>query len=96
MEFPEMTGLSKQNLSYMPQFAAEYSSDLIIQQPVGEIPWGHNIMIFTMIKDKIIRAWYISKTIENGWSRNVLNLQIKTDLYAPDGKAIINFQHTLP
>ncbi|SRR5260221_9850880 len=48
-EFPGMKGLSTQNLSYMRQFASEYSSPEILQQAVGEIPWGH----ITILLDKI-------------------------------------------
>lgn len=95
-EFPEMKGLSYQNISYMRQFALEYKGREILQQLVGEIPWGHNIVIFSSIKEERERLWYIQKTIENGWSRNVLNLQIKTNLYARDGKSITNFKNTLP
>ena len=95
-EFPEMTGLSAQNLKYMRKFAEEYTRDEISQQAVDQIPWGHNIKILYEIKSREERLWYIRKTIENGWSRNVLNLQIKTNLYARDGKGINNFQSTLP
>ena len=95
-EFPEMTGLSAQNLKYMRKFAEEYTRDEISQQAVDQIPWGPNIKILYEIKSREERLWYIRKTIENGWSRNVLNLQIKTNLYARDGKGINNFQSTLP
>ena len=95
-EFPEMKGLSYQNISYMRQFAFEYKNDQFLQQAIGEIPWGHNITIFSQIKNLEQRLWYAQKTIENGWSRNVLNMQIKTNLYARDGKGINNFSSTLP
>lgn len=39
---------------------------------------------------------YMCKTIENGWSRNVLVLQIESNLYHRQGKAISNFSRTLP
>ena len=95
-EFPEMKGLSYQNISYMRQFAIEYNKTAILQQAVGEIPWGHNITIFSKIKENNQRLWYAQKTIENGWSRNVLSLQIQSNLYARDGKSSNNFQSTLP
>ena len=95
-EFPEMRGLSYQNISYMRQFAIEYSNNEILQQAIGEIPWGHNITIFSKLKEANQRIWYAQKTIENGWSRNVLSLQIQSNLYARDGKSINNFQSTLP
>lgn len=40
--------------------------------------------------------FYIVQTIENNWSREVLALQVKTNLYVRTGKAITNFKHTLP
>lgn len=95
-EFPNMRGLSIQNIAYMRQFAQEYGDLQIIQQLVGEIPWGHNLLILSKIKDQKQRAWYIEKTIENGWSRNVLVLQIESNLYERQGKAITNFKETLP
>lgn len=48
------------------------------------------------VKDPTARTWYIQKTIENGWSRNILVLQIESDLYKRQGGAITNFERTLP
>jgi predicted nuclease of restriction endonuclease-like (RecB) superfamily len=95
-DFPEMKGLSAQNLEYLRKFAEEYTKDEIGKQAVDQIPWGHNIKIFYDIKNKQERFWYIQKTIENGWSRNVLSLQIQSNLYVRDGKSNNNFQDTLP
>lgn len=96
-EFPEMTGLSYQNISYMRQFVIEYRDQEILQQAIGEIPWGHNITIFSKIKNYNKRIWYAQKTIEHGWSRNILLHQIESDLYSRDGKSINNFdKHLLP
>ncbi|MCC8462274.1 MAG: PDDEXK nuclease domain-containing protein [Rickettsia endosymbiont of Ecitomorpha arachnoides] len=95
-EFPEMKGLSYQNLSYMRQFFVEYNNDQILQQAVGEIPWSHNIYIFSKLKNINQRIWYAQQTIENGWSRNVLSLQIKSNLYERSAKGINNFSNTLP
>lgn len=81
------------------------SSDLstFIQQPVGQltegitqIPWGHNILIFSKSKDIREAKFYICETIANNWSRDVLALQIKSNLYERQGKAVSNFSLTLP
>lgn len=40
--------------------------------------------------------FYVQKTIENNWSRNILGLQIESDLYNRKGKSISNFKNTLP
>lgn len=94
--FPGMKGLSKQNLWYMRQFATAYSQDEIVQQLVGELPWGHHIEIFSHVKDIPTCFWYIRKTIENGWSRNVLVMNIEAQAHLKLGAASTNFVATLP
>jgi predicted nuclease of restriction endonuclease-like (RecB) superfamily len=61
-----------------------------------KMPWMHNITIIEKIKDKTEAAFYINETIENNWSRAVLEMQIESNLYGRQGKAINNFKHTLP
>jgi len=63
----------------------------LVQQLVALIPWGHNILIFTMSKELKEALFYIQKTKENNWSRDTLALQIKSGLYTRQGKAITNF-----
>lgn len=42
-------------------------------------------------------AWfYVTKTIENDWSRDMLLNVIDSDLYHREGKALSNFCSTLP
>jgi predicted nuclease of restriction endonuclease-like (RecB) superfamily len=94
--FPEMKGFSQTNIKYMVQFAREYSDFTISQQAVGQIPWGHNIILLQKLKTIEERLWYANKTVENGWSRNVLLHWLDSNLYNREGKAITNFQNTLP
>jgi predicted nuclease of restriction endonuclease-like (RecB) superfamily len=94
--FPELKGFSERNLKYMRAFAEAYPDNLIVQQLVALIPWGHNLKILDSLKDYHQRIWYIQKAIENGWSRNVLVHQIESQLYYRQGKAITNFEQTLP
>jgi predicted nuclease of restriction endonuclease-like (RecB) superfamily len=61
-----------------------------------QIPWGHNILIFSKIKDVQEAIFYVQQTIENNWSRAVLEYQIEINLYQRQGKAITNFKNTLP
>jgi predicted nuclease of restriction endonuclease-like (RecB) superfamily len=95
-EFPQMTGLSRTNLLYMRAFAEAYPDESIVQQAVGQIPWGHNIRILDMVKGQELRLWYVQQTIVNGWSRNVLGLQIESRLHERQGEAITNFEAVLP
>lgn len=96
LEFPELKGFSRTNLLYMRLFAEAYPDEAIVQQAVGRIPWGHIVRILDKVKDPAEREFYITKTIENGWSRNVLEIQIETGLYLRQGKAFTNFEVTLP
>ena len=65
-------------------------------QPVAEIPWGHNRILLTKVKDPAVRLWYAQMTLQHGWSRNILELQIGNDLHGRQGKAVTNFKRTLP
>ena len=68
----------------------------LVQQLVPQLPWGHNIMLWEQVKDLPTRLWYMRQTMEHGWSRNILALQIQSRAHARQGKAITNFQRTLP
>jgi len=63
---------------------------------IALIPWGHNVSIIEQVKDINQALFYINKTIENNWSRAVLEYQIEGDLYGRQGKAVTNFNLTLP
>ena len=94
--FPEMKGFSHRNLKYMVHFAKEYPDFSIGQQVVAQIPWGHNILLLQKLETLQDRLWYAHKTIEHGWSRNVLLHWLDSGLHRREGKAITNFQITLP
>ncbi len=88
-EFPDMTGFSRINLFYMRQFYIFYSnSDKFVQQLVGQIPWGHNILIFRKVKTLDIALFYLKSTIKHNWSRSVLDIQLDTKLHERQGQAV--------
>lgn len=95
-EFPEMKGFSPRNLKYMRAFAEAWPDEQIVQQLAAQIPWFHHCVLLDKVKDPKERLWYVQQTIEHGWSRNVLVHQIESGLYRRQGKAITNFQRTLP
>lgn len=110
-EFPDLKGLSTSNLKYCKRFFLFYGGSqgpqpinpienndwmVIGQHAVDQLPWGHNILIFTKSKSLDEATFYINKTREEGWSRDVLALQIKSNFYLRAGKAITNFRLTLP
>jgi predicted nuclease of restriction endonuclease-like (RecB) superfamily len=96
IEFPNSKGYSERNLGRMLAFYREYPNESILPQAVAKLPWGHNILLIEKIKDQKIRLWYAEKCIENNWSRDVLDLQIKSNLIQRQGKSINNFESTLP
>ncbi|QUV92474.1 YhcG family protein [Chloracidobacterium aggregatum] len=95
-EFPEMKGFSPRNLKYMRAFAEAWPDEQIVQDVLAQITWYHNITLLEKVKDPPERLWYVEQTIEHGWSRNVLLHQIESKLYERQGKAITNFEQTLP
>ncbi len=98
LEFPDSKGYSVRNLKYMSKFAEEYPDREFVQTVSAQIPWSHNVAIMDKVKDQDIRIWYIKKTIDNGWSHNVLIHQIESGLYERQAIAekISNFENHLP
>lgn len=92
-------GFSRSNLYYMKQWYSFYTGhDENVQQAVGRIPWGHNVLIIQKIKNIEKAFWYIQQTIDNNWSRDVLGFQIENQLYERQAakKKIDNFSDRLP
>jgi predicted nuclease of restriction endonuclease-like (RecB) superfamily len=104
LEFPEMGGFSKRNLELIKQWVLFYDDPIVItkqvvsqlQKVIFLIPWGHHILIIQKIKETSEAYFYIQQTIENNWSRSVLEMQIESKLFSRHGKAITNFKDTLP
>ena len=88
------TFIISKNLWFIRQFYLEHKEDSILQQLVGEIPWGHNILIFSKIKDKRDREYYLRASAELGWSRNVLLNQINAGAYQK--QKLVPKQHNFP
>ena len=94
--FPDMKGFSRRNLLYMRSFAEQWPDAEFVQQAVAQIPWGHNILIITKCGTLAEARFYIEQTLEHGWSRDVLAIQLKSNLFDRAGKAVTNFSRTLP
>lgn len=94
--FPEMKGFSPRNLKYMRAFAAAWPDQSIVQRCVAQLSWRHNIALLEKLNTSEQRLWYAAKSIEHGWSRNLLTTQIETQAHLRIGKAQNNFTSTLP
>lgn len=62
-----------------------------LQLLVAQIPWTHNIILIQSVKDIKSRIWYMEKVVELGWSKDILSLMIKSNLYQREGSAVTNF-----
>ena len=103
-DFPEMSGFSHRNIKSIRQWHLFYNEEFTIrkqlvsqlQEDFFSTPWGHHILIMQRCKDIDKALFYIQQTVENNWSRTVLDWQIDSNLYERQGKAISNFTKTLP
>jgi predicted nuclease of restriction endonuclease-like (RecB) superfamily len=94
--FPNMKGVSRANLMYMRAFAEAWPEVEFVQQPVGQLPWGHNLVLLTKLKDRDARLAYGARALEHGWSRAVLMHHIEARTIGRQGKAVTNFAELLP
>jgi predicted nuclease of restriction endonuclease-like (RecB) superfamily len=77
--------------SKVPQAAAQ-----LIDSILWSIPWFHHVILMEKVKDLSTRHWYMEQRLANGWSRNILALQIDARAHARHGKALSNFSALLP
>ena len=104
-EFPDVKGFSYRNIRFIRQWYIFWQQDAAKienenwQQLVAilfQIPWGHHQIILNKIKNIDEAIYYVQNTMLNGISRSVLVHQIESNLYEREGKAITNFENTLP
>jgi len=97
-DFPGATGYSVRNLKYMAKFAKLFPDPAIVQTASAQISWSHNVMLMDRVKNTEIYLWYAVKTVENGWSRDILAHQIEYGLYERQALAskTTNYDKRLP
>jgi len=96
--FPDMKGFSTSSLKRMRQFAVCYPK-AIGAQLVHQSPWGHIIVLIHKIKSDTTREWYAQQALNEGWSRDALERNIKMNLFARQGQnthKLSNFKAQLP
>lgn len=96
LAFPAMKGFSPRNLKYMRAFAEAWPDHDFVQAVLAQLPWYHQLALLDKLPDPQARRWYAAKAIEHNWSRNVLVMQIETQLLERSGTATTNFPTTLP
>jgi predicted nuclease of restriction endonuclease-like (RecB) superfamily len=94
--FPDMKGFSPRNLKYMRAFAEAWPDVTFVQEVLAQLPWYHQLALLDKLPTAETRRWYAAKAIEHNWSRNVLVIQIESNLIQPSGNAQTNFANLLP
>ena len=59
-----------------------------MQESLAQISWYHAITLLDKVDQPATREWYIRQVIAQGWSRNVLVLQIEAAAHRRHGKLI--------
>jgi predicted nuclease of restriction endonuclease-like (RecB) superfamily len=104
-ELPDSEGFSRSNLFAMRKFYLFYKESEFVHQLGGQlkkdnililIPWRHHVAILGKCSTFQEAVYYIQKTIQNNWSRAVLEVQLDSKLIERKGKAQNNFELTLP
>jgi predicted nuclease of restriction endonuclease-like (RecB) superfamily len=80
----------------LQQAAAKLNEASMTNLELAQIPWSHHQVLLDKLKDDESRKFYIQQIIKNGWSRSILVQQISGKLIGRQGKAVSNFELTLP
>ncbi len=75
----------------VPQAGALFQAQLL-----QAIPWGHHAELMAKVKDLPTRHWYMQATLQHGWSRNILVMQIESAAHHRQGRTVSNFASRLP
>ncbi|MBE2293331.1 MAG: DUF1016 domain-containing protein [Phycisphaerales bacterium] len=94
--FPNMKGFSPRNLKYMRAFAEAWPDAEFVQAVLAQLPWYHHLALLNKLDSPENRRWYAARAIQHNWSRNVLVMQIETQLLERSGAAVTNFDVSLP
>jgi len=104
-EFPDVKGFSYRNIRFIRQWYVFWQQSVAkienenwqhLVAILFQVPWGHHQIILNKIKNIDEAIYYVQNTLKNGISRSVLVHQIESNLYERNGKAITNFENTLP
>ncbi|MGB3130866.1 MAG: PDDEXK nuclease domain-containing protein [Saprospiraceae bacterium] len=102
-EFVQQVAAQLQNtdnhvVTKVQQAAALIQEDLFLQSILAKLTWSHHLVLMDKLKHIGIRLWYMLNSLENGISRNILTMQIESQVFERqlNQKKINNFSNTLP
>jgi predicted nuclease of restriction endonuclease-like (RecB) superfamily len=91
---PSVSQLENDTNSISPMALAKLQANEI--ELITKISWSHHIILMQKIKDLPTRYWYMQQVAEQGWSRDTLVEQIKSNIHERQGSLVHNFETTLP
>lgn len=91
LEFVQQAVAQIEDSPKVQQLVALFPADLMLS-----VPWGHHGILMARVKDHATRQWYMQATMNNGWNRNILVMQIETAAHQRQGRATTNFAKRLP
>ena len=85
-------------LSVIYQHDINQIEEIFKQSAVVRTNWASHVILLNSKLPLGERYWYITQAVANGWSRNVLQMQIETNLFARQitAKKVSNFSVRLP
>lgn len=101
-EYPNADRRVESKLSMPPESASHQSGSFLpqavakIETLIFQLPWGHNILLIEKVKDQQQRLFYMQRSLEQGWSRNTLEMMCDSQLYLREGSTLSNFKNLLP
>lgn len=91
-----MKGFSPRNLKYMQKFAKLWPDEAIVQRCVAQLPWRHIICLMEKVEEPNRRLVYANAAIKNGWSKNILELNLENYTLERKGQLPVNFDKMMP
>lgn len=67
-----------------------------VQVPLAQVTWYHHISMIPKVKDMALRAFYMTEAAIQGWSRDLMMIQIEDGYYKKALSLPNNFNTTLP
>ena len=90
-------GTSQQLAAKLGEGYSKPETAIHILNDLFSVPWGHQMVLIDKCSGDVTKSlFYVQQIVENGWSRSTLLNFMSTGLYERQGKALTNFQDTLP
>ena len=72
--------------------------NIFMASPIARTNWASHVIMLNSSLPLGVSYWYMKQSVENGWSSNVLKIQIETNLFKRqiETQKVNNFTKTLP